>query len=120
MRGLYNKRASRLRHARLVVMGLLVCDVAAGQTPFASRVIDYSPAPGQWVNDAQFNDPTVALGAPFPGGLPEPDEAILVSLGGFGGSITLAFDHRVEDDPLNPLGMDAIVFGNAVWVGGDP
>ena len=41
------------------------------------------------------------------------------TLGGFGGTITLIFDHTVEDDPLNPFGMDAIVFGNAFWHGGD-
>ena len=59
-------------------------------------------APGQWVNDARFNDPAAALGAPFPGGLAEPDEVALVSLGGFGGSIILAFDHTVVDDPHPP------------------
>lgn len=120
MRLLNHKRVSRLRHARLVAIWLLVCGVAAGQTPFASRVIDYSPAPGQWVNDALFNVATAALGGPFPGGLPESEDAIIVTLGGFGGSITLGFDHRVQDDPLNPFGMDAIVFGNAFWSGGDP
>ncbi len=45
---------------------------------------------------------------------------MLVTLGGFGGSITLAFDQPVMDDPCNPLGMDAIVFGNAHWVAGNP
>jgi hypothetical protein len=43
-----------------------------------------------------------------------------VTLGGFGGSITLGFDARVIDDPANPLGLDAIVFGNSIWAGGNP
>lgn len=30
-----------------------------------------------------------------------------------GGSITIAFDHPVRDDPANPFGLDFIVFGNA-------
>ncbi len=32
------------------------------------------------------------------------------------GSITVRFDHPVVDDPLNPYGMDFIVFGNALQV----
>jgi hypothetical protein len=49
-----------------------------------------------------------------------PDNSKCVTLGGFGGSITLAFDHTVMDDACNPMGLDFIVFGNAAWVGGDP
>lgn len=92
----------------------------AGESPFAARVVDYSPAPGQFVNHAQFNDPARALGPPHGAGLVDADNTSVVTLGGFGGSITLAFDHTVEDHPLNPFGLDAIVFGNAFWFGGDP
>ncbi len=97
--------------------------VLSGEEPFAVSVIDYSPAPGQFVNDMNddgfvINDPLAAIGAPDGGGTR--DGALdVVTLGGFGGSITLAFDHLVEDHPLNPYGMDAIVFGNAWWVIGD-
>lgn len=87
--------------------------------PFAATVIDYAPAPGQLVNDPAFNDPARALGPPVGGGTLTPNNNDLVSLGGFGGSITLAFDHTVTDDAANPLGLDAIVFGNAFWVGGN-
>ncbi|MCP4247435.1 MAG: hypothetical protein GY778_10345 [bacterium] len=66
------------------------------------------------------DDPARALGPPQGGGTASPGNSSLVSLGGFGGSITLAFDHTVFDDPANPFGLDAIVFGNAQWVGGDP
>ncbi len=104
----------------LVIAVFVLAGGVAADSPFATRVLDYAPAPGQWVNDARFNDPAAALGAPFPGGLGEPDEVSLVSLGGFGGSIILAFDHTVVDDPGNRFGMDAIVFGNAFLVGGDP
>lgn len=88
--------------------------------PFATEVMEYSPAPGQFVNVAAFSDPSRALGPPFGGGTAQPNNANVVSLGGFGGSITLKFDHLVQDHPLNPFGLDAIVFGNAHWVGGDP
>lgn len=88
--------------------------------PFATAVLGYDPAPGQFVNVAQFNDPTRALGRPHGAGTSAPDNTSVVTLGGFGGSITLAFDHTVMDDPLNPNGLDAIVFSNAFWPGGNP
>lgn len=87
---------------------------------FATRVVDYSPAPGQFVSDPAFNDPGRALGAPVGGGLLAADLSSLVTLGGFGGSVTLAFDGLVEDDPGNPLGLDFIVFGSSFYVTGDP
>ena len=89
---------------------------AHADDPFATRVVEYSPAPGQFVNVAEFNDPSNALGPPSGAGTFEADNSSVVSLGGFGGSITLAFDHTVEDHRANPLGLDAIVFGNAYFV----
>ena len=89
-------------------------------SPFASRVLVYSPADGQFVNDPNFNNPAKALGPPVGGGTLNPDQTKLVTLGTHGGSITLAFDYTVRDDPANPFGLDAIVFGNAFFVGGNP
>lgn len=89
-------------------------------SPFATEVMRFDPAPGQFVNDEQFNDPNRALGAPIGGGINAGGNTSIVSLGMFGGSITLGFDHTVMDDLLNPLGMDAIVFGNAFWPGSNP
>lgn len=88
--------------------------------PFANQVTAYDPAPGQFVNNSAFNDPTKALGPPSGGGTLSPDNSSVVSLGGFGGSITLGFDHTVGDDAGNPFGLDLIVFGNATWVADDP
>ena len=104
----------------LAASGALALASAACAGDFADRVVDYSPAPGQFINNPQFNDPSRALGPPVGGGTDAADNTKLVSLGGFGGSITLAFDPPVLDDPRNPMGLDAIVFGNASWVGGDP
>jgi len=98
---------------------LFVTAMARGESPFAALVVEYSPAPGQFVNDAVFNDPTAALGPPSGGGTAAPNNESVVTLGGFGGALVLSFDHRVLDDPRNPWGMDAIVFGNAYWVGGN-
>jgi hypothetical protein len=89
--------------------------------PWADEVIEYSatdPVPG-------FTDPLDALGAPF--GL-DPNtpanEDNTVSIGTPSGSprgrLVLKFDTPIEDDPLNPMGLDFIVFSNAFWVGGNP
>ncbi len=94
--------------------------VGDDENPFANTVMEFEPAPGQFVNHPDFNDPARALGPPSGGGTSAPNNSSIVSLGGFGGYIVLGFDHTIFDDPLNPFGMDAIVFGNAHWVGGNP
>jgi len=106
----------------LGVAGVMVAVWTAAafpQSPFATSVVSYDPAAGQFAQRDGFNQPDRALGAPRGGGLFAPDNTSVVSLGAFGGSITLAFDHTVVDHPLNPIGMDAIVFGNAFFFGGD-
>ena len=97
---------------------ILLLAVPSAAQPFADRVIDYTPAPGQFVGDPDFNDPSRALGAPET--LPDPAILDVVTLGGLGGSITLGMPMTVLDDPRNRLGLDAIVFGNAFTLGGDP
>lgn len=92
----------------------------ASADPFATVVHDYTPAPGQFVNNPALNDPGAALGPPSGGGISAPNNGDAVTLGGFGGSITLGFDQTVLDHPLNPFGLDAIVFGNAFYTGSDP
>jgi len=92
----------------------------AQPSSFATRVLAYEPAPGQLVSNPLFNDPAHALGPPIGGGTLAPDNTKLVSLGGFGGSITLGFDRPIYDDPRNPYGMDLIVFGNAFYPSGNP
>lgn len=105
--------------ATIIVLVAGVCGAFA-QDHCATAVIDYSPAPGQFVNDNDFNDPARALGWPAGGDPNVPQNYSLVTLGGFGGTLTLAFDHTVFDDPANPFGLDAVVFGNSVWVQGNP
>lgn len=96
---------------------------AGGDDPFADVLVDYqpgsSPSPG-------YTTPETALGSParFTGGLFDPmivsifnaawrpDEIVSI---GAGGSLTVAFDTPVTDDPLNPFGIDLIVFGNAMF-----
>lgn len=94
-------------------------------SPFATRVLEYRPAPGQFVTlpsgeGILYNQAIRALGPPDGGGTLVAGNGKALTLGGFGGSITLGFDARIMDRACNPMGLDAIVFGNAVWVSGNP
>ena len=105
----------------VVVSAHVQCAMA--QSPFATRVIDYSPAPGQNVNNSAYNNPAAAVGPPIGGGMTAADNSKVVTLGGWGGSITLGFDHAIINRPptaTNPRGCDFIVFGNAFLVAGNP
>ncbi len=95
--------------------------VAVAESPYAIEVVHFDPGRG---GVPGYDQPTAALGEPSrttgwswapetvtpfqPAWLPTQ----IVSLGA-AGSITLAFDHDVLDDPGNPYGIDLIVFGNA-------
>lgn len=96
----------------LAAVGLAAGSVAADPF-FATKVEKYEPRrPGFYLDDPQFNNPDVALGAPVGVSAYEQDNSSVVTLGD-GGSITLSFDHDVVDDPNNPGGYDFIVFSNA-------
>jgi len=119
------KRVVRGMRVRCVlgVVGSAVCAGSAGGVGvdhFASVVVEYRPAPGQFVNNPAFNDPSRALGPPIGGGRAAGNQTGVVTLGAFGGSITLGFATPVMDHPRNPYGIDAIVFGNAFYAAGDP
>lgn len=112
----------RIDLARLTATAIIVLITAypvPADSPFATTVVDFSPAPGQFANVPEYNNPARAIGAPIGGGHFNPDNNKLVSLGGFGGSLTLKFDHTVMDDVTNPRCLDAIVFGNPTWIGGN-
>lgn len=115
-----HKRACRTISAW--VLAAHICGVCAAQSSFATRVLEYTPSPGQNVGHSAFNNPSRALGAPVGGGTSAADNSKVVTLGGFGGSITLGFDHAIINRPptaTNPTGADLIIFGNAFWAGGN-
>ncbi len=84
-----------------------------GKSPYINRIIEYKPAPGQFINETGS-------------GTPEAAESIvgdvrgLVSLGGFGGYIVVGFDHTIWNDPDNPYGVDFTVVGNAAPNSSEP
>lgn len=74
---------------------------------FISEILDYSPAPGQFINTNIGSHETAEK---LIGGAIQIGQ--LLSLGSFGGSITVGFDHPIINDANNPYGIDFTVFGN--------
>lgn len=83
-------------------------------SPYISRVLDYCPAPGQFINEMPKYEP---------GDTPETMRRkveenisgrndVMISLGGYGGYVTFGFDHTV----MNVSGKhDFAVYGNAFY-----
>ncbi len=100
-------------------------DIISLRYYFASRVVYFLQAPGQFVNAGDFGMAFAArnaLGPPVGGGTYAANNSSLVSLGMGGGEIILEFDEPIKnrDDPEHPGGYDFIVFGNAFWSQGQP
>jgi len=72
---------------------------------FAGQVIAYKPAPGQYTG---LSAGSKALGAP---------DGSIVTLGDFGGSITLRMSSSITDRAEE---ADFVIWGNAFYIGGDP
>lgn len=73
--------------------------------PFITEVLEYLPAPSQYMNAA-------------PWGTPSSPQSLIngvngsVSLGAFGGYIVFRFEQPVRNHPDNPYGADFTIFGN--------
>ncbi|MFI3261894.1 MAG: PKD domain-containing protein [Rikenellaceae bacterium] len=82
-------------------------------SPYISKIYDYSPAPGQFVNispEFETGDTKESLIAKIESTIVGKKDAGLVTLGGFGGYIVFGFDHTVE----NVKGeRDIAIMGNA-------
>lgn len=86
------------------------------KNPYPTRIVEFMPAPGQFVNSAEaFNYPgaQMLLGVDADGNTVEPDPAAMISLGGFGGYIVFGFDQPVTNDPRHPYGVDFTIVGNS-------
>lgn len=91
-------------------------DPAKGRSPYVTKVLEYRPAPGQFVNelpeyeegDTEEDMNAKALAAI--GG----NAHGLVTLGGYGGYIVCGFDHTIENVPGE---ADFKVLGNAFYNG---
>ncbi|MFA6401303.1 MAG: T9SS type A sorting domain-containing protein [Salinivirgaceae bacterium] len=77
----------------------------AQQNKFVANVLEYKPAPGQFIN-TPYGNPSSAQS--LIGGV-----SGTLSLGGFGGYVVVGFDYRIENHPENPYGVDFTILGNA-------
>lgn len=104
-----------------VVVSLGLAGSALGADPFADRVVSYVAGEGV---AAGYDDPTTAIGSPtrvnYFGDTVTPFNTPywgtdVVSVGR-GGSLVVAFDEAILDNPLNPFGIDLLVFGNQFFI----
>jgi len=74
--------------------------VTASSSPYLNHVFDYTPAPGQFVNESIG---TLAGAQTLIGGIGN-----IVTLGAYGGYIVVGFDHSI----INNTGAEIAVYGN--------
>lgn len=83
-------------------------------SPYIARVYEYSPAPGQFVNEM----PRYEEGDTYADILQKAEESIsgtndvMITLGAFGGYVTFGFDHTVVNIPGEP---DFRIWGNCFY-----
>ncbi len=75
------------------------------QAQYISEVLEYKPAPGQFINKTPWGVPSSAnsLVGHITGSM---------SLGAFGGYVIFKFENPVENHSDNPFGVDFTIFGN--------
>jgi hypothetical protein len=101
MRTLYDDLFVYLALAAL----LLVSVPVKSQVQYIHEVLEYTPAPGQFMNKEPWGHPTSA------GSIIGNINGHL-SLGSFGGYVIFRFESPVLNHPNHPFGVDFIVFGN--------
>ena len=91
---------------------VVVWEEQVAYSPYISRVLEYNPAPGQFVNTM----PMYEEGDSYETMRQKAEESIagtnntLISLGAWGGYVTFAFDHSVVNKPDE---LDFLIEGNA-------
>lgn len=91
-----------------LVYSLFIVNAMHGQ--FISEVLEYRPAPGQYINAAPWgmpddNNPDVSIVERLDGAM---------SLGAFGGYVIFKFADPVKNHPDNPYGIDFVIYGNPI------
>lgn len=112
-----NRKLSHAAAIKIVLAAVAVLSApqATGTSRYATRLLGYRPAPGQFMNLEITTDSLAVLG-PVDSVSDSDEQATsgLVSLGNFGGYLILAFDTPVENNPQNPYGVDFTIFGNSI------
>ena len=123
MRNSYTTVSQNLTVTVLPVEGTYFRPAVGSSSPLISQVYEYTPAPGQFINEGYTAaTPTEACDYAFQ----RLSEGQFVSLGAFGGYIIVGFDHSVESGGEGAL--DLQITGNAhesssepgiIWVSQD-
>jgi len=98
---------SNLRYQTLLILAAMAVgsckksEESVGSSKYVSRVLEYRPAPGQFINEKNTGTPEAA--ETLVGGT-----SSLLSLGSFGGYVIVAFDHTLQ----NGDGADIGIYGN--------
>lgn len=93
---------------------VVVWEEQVAYSPYISKVLEYNPAPGQFVNTM----PQYEEGDTYETMRQKAEESIagtnrsLISLGAWGGYVTFAFDHSVVN---NPNQSDFLIEGNSFY-----
>lgn len=94
----------------------VLCAALSAQTQKVT-VLEYCPAPGQFVNTLPWADESSTYADVLAGAEEQlNDEGPLVHLGTYGGYVTVKFDHPVQNKP----GSDLRILGNGFYAAADP
>ena len=89
----------------------------ASSSPYASKVFEYTPAPGQFIGEPNITPALILTPEAACAWAKERlDAKKFVSLGAFGGYIVVGFDHSIVDAG----GYSFAVYGNAITGGSEP
>ncbi|WP_316803532.1 PKD domain-containing protein [Pedobacter nototheniae] len=91
-------------HKYTVTVPVPVVETTAGSSKYITKVFEYLPAPGQFINESLGS---LAGAQKIIGDV---NSTSLISLGGFGGYIIFGFDHSVS----NNTGADLAIYGNPI------
>ena len=86
----------------LKILFVVIFTSGGVKAQYISEVLEYKPAPGQFINSSPHGIPSAAnsLTGPVEG---------LINLGSFGGYVIFRFDEPVENHSENPYGIDFTV-----------
>lgn len=110
---------NKIKRNLSLCVALLSLTGAQAQSPYISRVYEYRPAPGQFVNDLpEWEDGDTENDMRLKADECLVDhEQIMISLGGWGGYVVFGFDHTI---PNYKGEYDLKILGNAFYANANP
>lgn len=121
-KGTFTVKVQAIHNARILATDAVTITVTAGTqtlSPYIARVLEYLPAPGQFVNKMPVYDigDNAATMVQKAGAAIAQNKQGMVSLGGYGGYIVVGFDHTIINVPDS---ADFKILGNAFWAASNP